>query len=57
MLFKIGVVGENVNKILHHSVAVVVLLLEGEGRGRRSVTAVVPNNANVNKLTVSAQQV
>lgn len=30
VLFKIGVVGENVHKILNHSVAEVVLLLEGK---------------------------
>ncbi len=32
-LFKIGVVGENVNKILNHSVAEVVLLLQGKAEG------------------------
>lgn len=42
MLFKIGVVGENVNEILNHPVAEVVLLLEKKQAGKKKGVSVPP---------------
>lgn len=50
VLFKIGVVWENVNKVLDHSVAEVILLLEGKAKGEawaRKRLETIPNNTNV----------
>ena len=62
-LFEIGIVWEDVNEILNHPVAEVVLLLEEETRGEVSLPAsaiyvqkTLPGSTDVKKLSVSAQQ-
>lgn len=49
-LFKIGIVWENVDKILDHSVAEVILLLEMESE-RRSMNRNRPDNKTTDKAT------
>lgn len=64
MLFEIGIVWENVDEILNHPVAEVVLLLEEETRGELSLPAsaiyvqkTFPGSTDVKRLSVSAQQI
>lgn len=64
MLFEISIVWEDVDEILNHPVAEVVLLLEEETRGELSLPAsgiyvqkTFPGSTDVKKLSVSAQQI
>lgn len=66
MLFEIGIVWEDVDKILNHPVAEVVLLLEEETRGELSPPSgfafvlcadTVPGSTDAKKLSACAQQI